>query len=60
MTDNSSPVQFAASLQDIWCYYDTFLEQTLMLNAQPVRQLANNFNKLKVCRILMLLLVFPV
>jgi hypothetical protein len=31
------------SLNKIWCYYEAFLGQTQMLNANPIRELANNF-----------------
>lgn len=40
--------QFVDSLSKIWCYYEAFLGQTQMLNATPVRELANNFLGLKV------------
>ena len=35
--------QFVESLTKIWCYYEAFLGQTQMLNATPIRELANNF-----------------
>ena len=35
--------QFVDSLNKIWCYYEAFLGQTQMLNANPIRELANNF-----------------
>ena len=36
------------SLSKIWCYYEAFLGQTQMLNAAPIRELANNFTGLTV------------
>lgn len=41
--------QFSEALNSIWCYYEAFLGQTLMLNAEPIRDLANTFINLKVC-----------
>ena len=43
MCETSSSTQFVDSLNKIWCYYEAFLGQTQMLNAAPVRELANNF-----------------
>lgn len=35
-------------LGKIWCYYEAFLGQTLLLNAEPIRELAKSFTNLKV------------
>ena len=40
--------QFSDSLNRIWCYYESFLGQTQLLNVEPLRELANMFNNLKV------------
>ena len=40
--------QFSESLNRIWCYYESFLGQTQLLNVEPLRELANMFNNLKV------------
>jgi hypothetical protein len=42
-TISSHIEQFVDSLNKIWCYYEAFLGQTQMLNANPIRELANNF-----------------
>lgn len=36
-------LQFVDVLNKIWCYYEAFLGQTQMLNATPIRELANKF-----------------
>ena len=41
--------QFAESLNRIWCYYDAFLSQTLMITVEPIKKLSKTFAKLKVC-----------
>lgn len=46
-----TPHQFVESMNKIWHYYEAFLGQTQMLNASPVRELANNFAGLKVRRV---------
>lgn len=46
---NAHPhAQFVDALNKIWCYYEAFLGQTQMLNATPIRELANNFHGLTV------------
>lgn len=40
--------QFAEVLNNMWFYYEAFLGQTLMLNAEPLQELALCFNNLKV------------
>lgn len=44
----SLSTQFVDALSKIWCYYEAFLGQTQMLNADPIRELANSFTNLKV------------
>jgi hypothetical protein len=45
-TISSHVEKFVESLSKIWCYYEAFLGQTQMLNATPIRELANTFTGL--------------
>lgn len=47
-TYHTHTTQFVESMSRLWHYYEAFLGQTQLLNATPVRELANNFAGLKV------------